>query len=114
MLENGDNGLLTPWHGQSVFVNPPYSDVLPWTRKSVEAEAFCFLVNVDPSTIWWRELTLWGNHMFAFRYRLAFIPPPGVEVSSNDRSQCLICDNTFRSMIGNSFGGEGQWWTASV
>lgn len=114
MLENGDNGLLYSWRGLSVFVNPPYSDVLPWALKTVEAESFCFLVNVDPSTEWWRVITAWGNNLLFFRRRLRFGPPPGVESSSNDRSQCLICDDAFRASLGDNFATLGGWWKGCV
>lgn len=112
LLSRGENGLLLPWTGLSVFVNPPYSDVLPWALKTVEAETFCFLVNADPSTEWWRVLTSWGNHLLFFYDRIGFDPPPGIESSQNDRAQCLICDDVFREMIGKSFAGMGQWWRA--
>lgn len=110
MLERGENGLLVPWYGETVFVNPPYSSVMPWALKIVEAESFCFLVNVDPSTEWWRELVKWADRMFLFRDRLDFDPPPGVEPSSNDRAQALVCDLAFYARIKLSFRGMGQWW----
>lgn len=112
MLENGENGLLIPWTDLTVFVNPPYSDVLPWAIKTVEAESFCFLVNVDPSTEWWRMLTAWGRHLFFFRERIQFDAPKGVEESGNDRAQCFICDGQFREALADKFNRLGQWWKA--
>ena len=114
MLETGDNGLLYSWRGLSVFVNPPYSDVLPWALKTVEAETFCFLVNVDPSTEWWRVLTSWGSNLFLFRDRIDFDAPPDIDDSSNNRPQCFICDDAFRSMLGNNFERLGKWWKGCV
>jgi len=109
-LETGGNGLLLSWRELSVFVNPPYSDVLPWALKAWEAASFCFLVNVDPSTKWWRTLVEWPTYTFLFRDRIRFKAPPGIESSSNDRAQCLICDPGFRLAIGDSFRGLGDWW----
>lgn len=111
MLENGENGLLSSWRELSVFCNPPYSKIEPWAAKIVEAKSFCFLVNVDPSTEWWRMLTRWSDHLFLFYKRIKFRAPPGVESSSNDRAQCFICDSAFRNQIGNAFVGKGQWWS---
>lgn len=110
MLENGENGLLIPWTDLTVFVNPPYSDVLPWALKTVEAASFCFLVNVDPSTEWWRALTSWADHLFLFRERIQFDAPPSVEESGNDRAQCFICDDPFRTLLAKKFDHMGRWW----
>ena len=31
-----ENGLLQDWTGETVFCNPPYSDIAAWTRKAYE------------------------------------------------------------------------------
>lgn len=104
------NGLITSWRDLSVFVNPPYSDVLPWAIKAREARSFCFLVNEDSSTEWWKVLTEWRCHLFLFRSRIAFDAPPGIDSSQNNSPQAMICDPEFRKSIGEAFKGRGQWW----
>src|SRR5688572_7934030 len=49
------NGLAQPWHGR-MWLNPPFSDSLPWVRKAVQywragnVSAALLLVRGDPST----------------------------------------------------------------
>lgn len=61
-----------------VFVNPPYSDVMPWVQRYKHAR-FCFLVKFDPSTKWCAEL-LAATELVLFpkRTRIEFEPPPGI------------------------------------
>jgi hypothetical protein len=106
-------GLERSWSGLSVFVNPPYSNVLPWARKAPEAEAWIFLVNHDHSTRWWRELQSSGGHyQFQFHQRIAFDPPPGVEASSNSKPQVLVCNYAGYRLIGSVLDKRGRWWVA--
>ncbi len=98
MLEAGQNGLELPWFGL-VFVNGPYSDLLPFAEK-LEAErnaiiGAAFLVNSDNSPAWWHALTKHLELRLDFDARQEFIPPPGVEPSKNDRPQTLLMDQAF-------------------
>lgn len=110
IAEEGGNGLLIPWTGLSIFANTPYSNNLPWAIKAWSAAAFCLLVNVAPSTKWWRAATEWESHVFLFRDRIDFVPPPGVETSSNDCDSCFIVNTPMRAMLGDSFRRYGEWW----
>jgi hypothetical protein len=102
------NGLTIPWNG-SIFFNGPYSDMLPWCQKANEEWAegrlteAIFLVKLDPTTKWWRELTgtiryddgtlagkqrsvdLWLPHK-----RLQHIPPPRIRSSTNNFASAII------------------------
>lgn len=57
-----DSGLLQPWTGERVFLNPPYGDALPaWVEKAARSVilhgcdlAVC-LVTAKPDTQWWRN-----------------------------------------------------------
>ena len=109
-LETNVNGLWLSWEGKSVYCNPPYSDVMPWVQKSSEASAYCFLVNHDSSTKWWRKLTMFPSWIFLFYNRINFKAPPGIETSKNDQCQAFVCDPHFRVMIGHAFKGFGDWW----
>lgn len=104
------NGLLVSWRGLSVFVNPPFSNVLPFAHKAIEARSYCYLVNIDVSTDWYRVLTQWPTFEFKFRKRIPFKAPPGIDASQNNHSQVLLCDESFYLTIKDSFNGLGQWW----
>ena len=69
------NGLLEPWPGRS-FVNPPYSDVMPWVEKAiVEARAgntVVMLMKHDSSTAWYRKLHEEGARFLPIFGRLKF------------------------------------------
>ena len=111
MLSRGENGLLIPWTGLSVFCNPPYSNVLPFARKAWEASMFCFLLNADNSTKWYRKLTEFPVYKFDFYERIEFEAPPGVDQSDgNDRPQMMIASPDFYQLIKDSFKGLGEWW----
>lgn len=99
-LERKEDGLRLPWYGD-VFVNPPYSDILPWAMKAHHelrernVQALGFLVNVDCSTKWWHQLTEDLDLVFMFHKRIRFEPPPGVKSSSNSKPQALIGNARF-------------------
>jgi len=58
-LPGKTDGLQREW-GPRVYVNPPYSNPLPWIRKAIdEAEdgkLIVLLLKHDSSTEWWRLL----------------------------------------------------------
>lgn len=95
--EQGD-GLAEKWTNRSVFVNPPFSDILPWAQKlaaSTDITAAAFLVNVDTSTAWWKALAARLPYGLFFHKRLQFSPPPGVKASTNSKPQALLMDRPF-------------------
>lgn len=87
-IERGENGLklgTSKWmDGASVktFINPPYSDVMPWIT-AFKHTRFCFLLKFDTSTKWFHELYRVTGLVCVTRKRIAFEPPPGVKGSSN-------------------------------
>lgn len=112
--EQGD-GLAVSWKNRSIFVNPPYSNIMPWARKAGEAKAFIFLVNNVTTTKWYRELLAnGGSYKFEFDKRLKFEPPPRIKPSSNSRDQVLICNREGYKMIGSALDGHGRWWVEHV
>ena len=50
-----DGGLDADWPtDRPVFINPPYSDPVPWIRKAVKHPGpVVLLLRADPSTSWW-------------------------------------------------------------
>jgi hypothetical protein len=72
MLSAGDDGLGELWAG-SVFCNPPYSNVGPWTAKlSVHPDPWVALVKLDPTTKWWATLMSADPVVAPFRHRIKF------------------------------------------
>lgn len=61
-----------------VFINPPYSDVMPWVQ-AYRHTRFCFLLKVDPSTKWFEAL-LEATELVLIprRTRVQFEAPVGV------------------------------------
>lgn len=112
-LEAGDDGLAFDWRGKSVFCNPPFSDVMPWARKAIDARAFIFLVNEDSSVKWWRELVNnGGRYIFKFYRRVEYDPPPRIQVSRNNKPSVLVCNWEGALMCGDHLTDLGQWWSA--
>lgn len=67
------DGLKFPWHGKSVFVNPPYSNVTPWAVKlAAHDDAWVALVKLDPTTKWWSTLMSAHPTVAPFRKRIKF------------------------------------------
>ena len=108
--ERGEDGLRVSWEGKSVGVNPPWSNIDPWSAKLWEADSFWFLVLDDPSTEWFANATRFPCYYFTFNERIGFDAPPEIETSTNDRPVCLIVDPIMRERIGHNFRGMGRWW----
>jgi DNA N-6-adenine-methyltransferase (Dam) len=51
----GETGLLEAWPIDiPVFINPPYSNPVPWIQRGVKHQGeVVLLVRADPSTSWW-------------------------------------------------------------
>lgn len=69
------DGLAMPWR-RKTYVNPPYSDPLPWCLKAVEehrkGNTIVMLVKHDPTTKWYRTLIDAGAHVLYFGERLRY------------------------------------------
>jgi len=81
LLSRGEDGLALATEvtaDRRVFINPPYSDVMPWVQ-AYRHTRFCFLVKFDPSTRWFTELLAQTDLvLFPRRTRIEFEPPPGI------------------------------------
>ena len=70
------NGLEIEWKDKT-FVNPPYSNPLPWVKKAIEEQkkgkTIVLLLKMDTSTKWFKELQeaqahfLWINGRLHYR-----------------------------------------------
>ena len=80
-----DDGLVQTWGSlTTVFVNPPYSNPMPWCRKLAEHQAaWCALTKLDPSTRWHAVLVNSGCTWAPFRARLKFERPDKPPMTAN-------------------------------
>ena len=67
------DGLVIDW-GSRAYVNPPYSDPLPWVLKAIEEKSkgcsVVMLLKLDPTTRWYRALVESGAHFLFVGERL--------------------------------------------
>jgi hypothetical protein len=69
------DGLIMDWPDQT-FVNPPYSDPLPWVEKAIETsleeKTVVMLLKHDSSTQWWRRLHEANAHFLPISGRVKY------------------------------------------
>ena len=74
-LMGAANGLMREWNSPC-FVNPPYSEILPWMEKAaLEARAgktVVLLVPARTDTRWWHEFAMKAKEIRFIRGRLKF------------------------------------------
>jgi hypothetical protein len=67
------NGLEIPWKKKN-YVNPPYSNKIPWIKKAIEEQekgnTTVMLLPFDTSAIWFFELVVPNAIILGFRGRL--------------------------------------------
>lgn len=105
---DGESALIA---GSSVFVNPPYSNPMPWIQKAIEAQAdgltVVMLLNADPSVGWWAEAMPYVSEIRFIiaektptgKYssgRIGFIDANGKEANGNSKPQCVLVFDPFR------------------
>jgi hypothetical protein len=70
------NGLTYDWRDDSVYANPPYSNVMPWAQQlAAHSAAWVALVKLDPTTKWWSTLMTATPQIAPFRKRIKFEGP---------------------------------------
>lgn len=86
----GRDGLSISWRTRdygrpySVFVNPPYSNPLPWClRLTAHNGPWVALVKLDPSTKWWAALMRSCSAWAPFTRRLKFDRPDKPPLTAN-------------------------------
>lgn len=74
-LHSTEDGLNMEW-GEWCYVNPPYSNPLPWIEKAIEeskkGKTIVMLLPVDTSTKWFSKLIESKAHIFWHSGRLSF------------------------------------------
>lgn len=70
-----ENGLLRDWKAETVFMNPPYSNVGDWMRKAYgaaqEGATVVCLIPARTDSNWWHDYAMKGEIRF-IRGRLCF------------------------------------------
>lgn len=68
------DGLGSGWGGEKIFVNPPYSNPLPWVeqgiREAKKGKTVVFLLKHDSSTRWYQKLHEAGARFLMIQGRL--------------------------------------------
>lgn len=97
--------------GSSVFVNPPYSNPMPWIQRAVEAQSdgliVVMLLNADPSVGWWAEAMPYVSEIRFIiaektpsgKYssgRIGFIDANGSDANGNSKPQCVFVFDPYR------------------
>lgn len=71
----GEDGLLMEW-GSSTFMNPPYSNPMPWVRKayeeSLKGKVVVGLLRGDTSTQWFHDYVLGKAEIRFIKGRIRF------------------------------------------
>ncbi len=72
------DGLSREWHGERVFMNPPYGkEIYPWTRKAkLESERGTLVVGLLPASTdlkWWHEDVIGCAEVRYIRGRVRFL-----------------------------------------
>lgn len=83
LLSEGGDGLKDEWGGRLAFVNPPYSELLPWLARAYEqwraghVETVVCLVPVRTDSKLFHEMLSVDGHIYLLRSRLKFLDPQG-------------------------------------
>lgn len=78
-----------------VYCNPPYSDPFPYVEAAVQNVAVgvttVMLLNLDPSTKWFQLALTKASDVFILTGgRVQFVPPDGIQASTNPKPQCVL------------------------
>ena len=70
------DGLNSDWVGDRIFLNPPYSNPMPWVEKAIaeskKGKVVVLLLKHDSSTKWYAKLHEAGAHFLPIMGRLNF------------------------------------------
>tara|TARA_Y100000401_G_C8226539_1_gene175995 strand:- start:145 stop:531 length:387 start_codon:yes stop_codon:yes gene_type:complete len=85
-LEDGKDGLVESWK-INTFVNPPYSNIMPWVQKAIyECEQnkiqVVMLLKMDTSTMWFATLKQAGAQFLWINRRLKHRTNSGASFAS--------------------------------
>jgi len=89
-----DDGLSQEWNAYTLFLNPPYNNMLDWVEKLLEeihlenTKEAILLANVDPSTRWFRKISrvTFIDPLFCFPEKRIRFYSPLVDTPTNKES----------------------------
>lgn len=85
-----DDGLTQPWAGERVWCNPPYDDISPWVARGPEAHLAVYLLPARTDQRWFHRALDAGARVEFIKGRVSFVPPPGIDESSNREPSLLV------------------------
>ena len=95
-ISEEDDALTMDWNAQFCWLNPPYSNPLPFVEKAIEqsklGKTVVMLLNVDNSTKWFSLCVKHASDIvFITEGRIPFIHnATGEEVANNQKPQMLV------------------------
>jgi len=91
------DGLSQNWSGETVFINPPFSNIKEWMEKAVEEHvnhgtAIACLVPSRTDTRWFQNSVVYAKYILLIRGRLKFENPliDDDKITSAPFPSCLI------------------------
>jgi len=83
VLDEGGDGLVDDWSGKTVFLNPPFSELLKWLRRAYlqwqagNVETVICLVPVRTDSPWFHDTLSPHADIYLLRGRVRFVDPRG-------------------------------------
>ena len=109
-----ENALTKSWGNRRVFCNPPFADIRPWLEHAPEPDFICFVLPVRSDRWWWKRWKPLAECHYLIgekpERRPQFVPPPGIQYSSNPLSMCLFLfgQNTIPGRESYRSGKDGR------
>jgi DNA N-6-adenine-methyltransferase (Dam) len=90
-------GLDIPWNGR-VWLNPPYSDMMPWLQRFSFCESGVALLNAKTDTKWFHFLVQYCSGVFFIKKRVRF---KGSTKSGNTSGSALFLKSEYDVVMMN-------------
>lgn len=93
-IRKGEDGLVLPWLGKTVYLNPPYSSVLPWVIRAAQHAAaggeVLMLVNASTDTQSWQSYVLVHGEVCLLSKRVGFFRPGSTKATPNLQASAVV------------------------
>lgn len=94
-VRRGEDGLVLPWPaGTKVYLNPPYSGVLPWVIRAAQHAAaggeVVMLINASTDTAAWQQYVLQHGEVCLLSKRVAFLKPGASKATPNLQPSAIV------------------------
>jgi hypothetical protein len=79
------------WSNQTLWINPPFSNILPWHQRAVHEALHnnctsVLLNRMDASARWCTQCAKYGEMEHPSK-RVNYLPPPGIEVAASNKTK---------------------------